>query len=252
VASRTVAALLGYAWLLHRRHPLSLRGSVVPVGAVAGGLLHDAWPQVAQIALRAVLVYGITIVAQRVGGLDAVAALGITTRLDTMILFAAMGFAGAATAVAGRAAAVGDTARARAAADAAGLQAALFGVVLVLVFCVLAEPLVALFVPEAGRSVVEIARLYLGSAAFAHPFSAYALGTIGAVHGTGEMLAPLVVDLVGFAGLGAAVGIAIWCGGGLFGLFGSIAVGMAFVALCHGWHARRGRWACAGQPELSM
>jgi putative MATE family efflux protein len=252
LASRAVAALLGYAWLLSRDHPLSLRGPHVRVPGVACFLLNDAWPQVAQIALRAVLVYGLTVVVQRVEGVDAVTALGITTRLDTMVLFAAMGFAGAATAIAGRAAAVGDVARVRAAAHAAGLQAALFGLLLVIGFCLLAEPLVTLFVPGAGRSVIDVARLYLASAAFAHPFSAYALGAVGAVNGTGEMRAPLVVDLIGFAGLAAAVTLAILCGGGLLAVFAAIAAGMAFVAGCHAWHARRGRWAEVRSRRLSL
>ena len=47
-------------------------------------------------------VIALTRIAGDLGGQDAIVALGVTTRLDTMVLFSALGFASAATTLAGR------------------------------------------------------------------------------------------------------------------------------------------------------
>ncbi|MEQ1631771.1 MAG: MATE family efflux transporter, partial [Planctomycetota bacterium] len=146
VAARTVAALLSLWWLFRVRHRFSLSG-VEPRRTrmpVAVPLLRGAWPQVVQIGLRAALAWLLTALVQRRSGDDGTAALSVTTRLDTLVLFSALGFASAATTIAGRAVARGEVARARSVGWHAGIQALLFGGTIVFVFQHFAEPLLRL------------------------------------------------------------------------------------------------------------
>ena len=248
VIGRTVAAVLAFAWLARRRHPLSLRG--IPPGAtppVALPLLHDAWPQVLQIALRALVVLALTIVVQRRFGDSATVAIGITTRLDTLVLFAALGFANAATAYAGRAVVVGDAARARAVGLWAGLQAGLLGALVVLLLRWFAEPIAGCFLPVTPAAVRDVVVVYLGIAAWGQVFGAVALGAIGAVQGAGPMIAPLLVDAVGFA-VFTAVFAPVAGHGGLGAVCAALAIGMAAVAALHLAFVAWGRWPYPRDP----
>jgi Na+-driven multidrug efflux pump len=202
VASRAVAAVVALWWLHRPQHRFGVHITIAKERTpVAARLLHGAWPQVVQIGLRAAVVWGITAMVQRRLGDDGTAALAVTTRLDTLVLFSALGFASAATTVAGRAVASGEIRRARAAGLHAGLQAFLFGSAVVFAFQQTAEPMLRAFVPAAGPPVVAAGMLYVSVAAVAQPFAACALGAMGAPHGAGRMLGPLAVDLVGFAAL---------------------------------------------------
>lgn len=244
VAARTLAAIAAAAWLLRRQHPLSLRGSPGPrvtPGGVAWPLLADACPQVLQIGLRAGLVIVLTgIVVQRFGS-DAAATLGITTRCDTLVLFAALGFASAATAYAGRAIVVGAPRRARAAGLWAALQAGVLGAAFVGALMASAGVWLPWFLPDPPPAVAELTRLYLGSAAWGQVFGAVALGAIGAVQGSGRMLSPLVVDAFGFAIAFAWLFAA--ADGTLAGLYGALVGGMAVVAVLQLGLVALGRWA---------
>ena len=213
VVARIVAVLAAFWWLRRPGHPMGLgrprtvTGSVVTGRvqqarvAVAGVLWRGAWPQVAQIGLRAALVWWVTVIVQRNLGNAGSTALGITTRLDTVVLFSAIGFANAATTIAGRAVARGEWQRARRAGLWAGLQALLFGALLLFAFRAGGSPMLRLFLPDAGDAVVAAGLLYLSVAALAQPFAACALGAMGAVYGGSRMVPPLLVDLVAFAGL---------------------------------------------------
>lgn len=243
VAGRGVAAVLAWWWLLRRSHLLSLRH--VPAGprpAVVRPLLHDSWPQVLQIGLRAAVIVALTIVVQRRFGNSVTIAIGITTRLDTLVLFAALGFANAATAYAGRAVVNGDARRARAAGLWAGLQAGALGVVVVALLRLFAEPLASCFLPAVPADVQQAIVVYLGIAAWAQVFGAVALGAIGAVQGAGQMIAPLLVDCVGFAVL-AAVFMPVAQQGDFAAVCGSLVVGMAVVAALHVAFVAWGPWA---------
>lgn len=241
VVSRSVAAMLAFAWIARRGHWLqrsSAAGARVPV---AMSLFHGAWPQSVQIGLRAALVWALSAVVQRRLGDDGTAALSITTRLDTLVLFSAMGFASAATAIAGRAVARGDVGRARRAGLHAGVQALAFGGLCVLAFQHWTGPLLGLFLPEAPPPVAEAFAAYLALAATAQPFAACALGAMGAPHGAGAMTAPLVLDAFGFLLLFAAMGLAT--GGALDSVYAVLVGGSVGVALLHLGLVRLGRWA---------
>jgi putative MATE family efflux protein len=248
VIARAVAAGAGYLWLMRSGHPLRLswrrlrgRGR-----AVAGPLLAMATPQVVQMLLRALMVLLLTRVVRDVVGDDAVAALGVTTRLDTLVLFGALGFASAATTLAGRCVAAGEPARARGVGYWAGGQALVLGVLVVGLLYTFAEPLVRLFLPDATDAVVANASLYLAVAALAHPLGAFAIGAIGAVHGAGRMVAPMLVDAGGFTILFGLVLLGTYIErGDLLHVYGLLVLGSLVLFVLHVLYLGFGRWTRA-------
>lgn len=242
--SRAVAALLGWWWLHRRQHALSLRD--VPQGPnerVGGPLLRDAWPQVVQIGLRAAVVLVLTAVAQRGYGATVTVALGITTRLDTVVLFSSLGFANAATAFTGRAVMVGRAAAARAAGLWAALLAGLFGMGVLLLCLANVERITHCFLPTATDGELQAVQSYLRIAGCSQVLGAAALGAIGALHGAGRMRSPLVVDLLGFGVLAGWFVLAAAQGGGIEAVYWSLVGGTAVLAALHLGHVAFGRWA---------
>lgn len=246
VAARTLAALAAIAWLWRARHPLSLRRrsvgtASVEVPAVARPLLQDAWPQSLQIGLRAGLVLLLTPLLRRGDGETAAVAFSITTRYDTVVLFASIGFANAATAYAGRAVARGEGRLARQAGYAAAVQAALFGVVCVLAMIAFADVLVGWCLDAPSAPVVAFAADYFAGAGWSQVAGAAALGAIGAVQGSGWMRAPLRLDLVGFAIVYGAVLLVGSCGAAA--IYAALFGGMLVVALLQVGLVAVGGWA---------
>ena len=208
-------------------------------------LLQDSWPQALQIALRAGIVLVLTIMVQRRFGDLATVSLGVTTRFDTLVLFSALGFANAATAYAGRAVVVRWTAKARVAGLSAALQAGLFGAIWVWLFNVLPDELLTACRPDASAELLSLTTLYFATAAWSQVFGAMALGAIGAVHGSGRMVAPLLVDLIGFA---IAALLLRQCAGEASELrdcYVALVYGMVAVAACQLALIAFGRWARA-------
>jgi putative MATE family efflux protein len=244
VAGRTLAAVLAVAWLAHRDHALSLRSVPAPAAGrrerVVLPLVVDALPQTVQIALRAAVVLVLTVVVQRRYGDHATAAIGITTRFDTLVLFSSLGFASAATAYAGRAVVAGNHRAARAAGLWAAAQAAALGAVFVIAIRLAAPWLIDLFLAQPSAELAAVAVQYFGSGAWSQVLGAMALGAMGAVHGAGRMVAPLLVDLVGFP---IAIAALWWWGqDSLGGLFGALVGGMAVVAMLHVEFVAFGGW----------
>ncbi|MEY4534136.1 MAG: hypothetical protein RLZZ246_454 [Planctomycetota bacterium] len=242
LVSRTVAALLGYLWLMREDSQLRLSWRRRRRKPLLLSLLGMAVPQVAQIALRAALVWGLTVAAQRLGGPDTVAALGITTRLDTLVLFAAAGFGTAATTLAGRHLATGNLRLARRAGLWAAVQAMVFAAAVIGLLWWARVPLVGWFVPDPPAGLLQQVRDYLAVAALAHPLTAFALAAVGAVHGSGRMVPPLVVDLVCFAGIGAAMVHVVEGGRPLAEVYWVLVLGSALVAVGQALLVQFGRW----------
>ncbi len=253
VAARAVAAAVGLWWLSRRRHPLSLRvdDQVAPAPAVVRPLLVDAWPQALQIGLRAGLVLAMTPLVRVRGGEGALVALGITTRFDTIVLFASLGFANAATAYAARATVAGRAAAARAAGLWAGVYGGLLGSVFVAAMAFGSTWLVAVCLPSPPATVLAAASAYFGAASWAQALGAVALGAMGAIQGAGRMRVPLLGDLAGFTvvygGLAAAAGATAAAGPGtpdrVTTLYGALVGGMAVVAVVHLALVQWGGWA---------
>lgn len=242
VIARTLAAVVSVWWLWRRTHPLSLRAGLgTPRPRVAVPLLMDAWPQMVQIGLRAGIVLLLTPLVRVGFGDAATVSLGITTRFDTVVLFASLGFANAATAYSGRAVMAGLPGRARQAGLWAALQAGLLGAVLVMSMAANAPWLLGWFLPERPADVLAVTQLYFDRAAWSQVFGAVALGAIGAVQGSGSMRAPLWVDGLGFA----IAFVLLWTvgvDGTLAQLYGALVAGMAVVAVLHLLLVALGRW----------
>jgi MATE family multidrug resistance protein len=243
VIARTLAAVVSVWWLWRRAHPLSLRAAPgLPRPRVAGQLLADAWPQMLQIGLRAGLILVLTPLVRVRFGDAATVSLGITTRFDTMVLFASLGFANAATAYSGRAVMAGRPQLARRAGLWAALQAGLLGAVFVSLMAANAPWLLGWFLPDRPADVLAVTQLYFDRAAWSQALGAVALGAIGAVQGAGSMRAPLWVDGVGFAIAFAWLWV-VGRNGTLEQLYLALVGGMAVVAVLHLGLVAFGRWA---------
>lgn len=212
VAARTLGVVAAVIWL--RRTRSALRWAAPPTWSPPAGvrgreLLRLAGPATLQMVVRAATVLVFTRLTVDVGGLPAVTAIGLTTRLDTVVLFASIGYSGAATAVVGHAVARGADAhvlrRARCVARWAGVQAFALGAVVVLGVWSVAPQLAHWFVPAASAEVVGLVAFYVASAMLGQPFAAAGVALTGALHGAGATVRPLLVDVVGFGGVGLLV-----------------------------------------------
>jgi Na+-driven multidrug efflux pump len=158
-------------------------------------------------------------------------------------LFGSLGFANAATAYAARAVVSGLHGRARAAGLWGAGAAGLFGVAIVLCLQHWAQAVVALFLPQPAPAVAAACELYLNTAAWGHVLGAIALGAIGAVHGAGRMVAPLVVDLFAFAVATGLLACAYLMGAEMRGVYLTLVLGLGCVAVAQVAHVLWGRWA---------
>jgi Na+-driven multidrug efflux pump len=260
VAARSVAAVVGVLWLSRRSHPLSLRRAAAAAGAppaVVRPLLADAWPQAVQIGLRAALVLVLTPLVRARGGEGALVALGITTRFDTVVLFASLGFANAATAYAARAAVAGRGEAARAAGLWAGLYGGLLGVLVVAAMAGSSAWLVTVCLPAPPEPVLAAAAAYFGSASWGQALGAVALGAMGAIQGAGRMRLPLLGDVIGFAAVYGALAMAAQATVSepaaspdrVATLYGALVGGMAVVAAVHLALVRWGGWVDAAPRQ---
>jgi putative MATE family efflux protein len=246
-ASRLLASLCGYAWLCRPGHPLRLRVADLwraPAGA-GGRILDLALPQSVQMLARISPVVILTALAGRIAGNPAITALGVTTRLDTVVLFAAIGFASAGTAVAGRAVGAGRPERARQAARQAGIQAVVLGAVLIGLLAAFAPPLIGLFVDDVGRAVLDAGTEYMRIAAWGHPLAAFCIAATGAFNGAGKTLPPMILDLCGlfllFLPAGALL-VACVPGAELGALWGIVLFTQLALLVAYAVYLERGRW----------
>lgn len=202
VISRGVAGVVGLWWLSRPNYPL--RFALVPFRGPRGQrreILRLGVPQSLQMLVRAMTVIALTRIAGDLGGQDAIVALGVATRLDTMVLFSALGFASAATTLAGRSYGAGEFDRVRTTCRWAGLAAMAFSAVLVTGFAVYARPLIAWFVSDASEGVLAAGALYLSIAALGQPLAAFCIAMTGGINGTGRVLPPMLIDIVGYLGI---------------------------------------------------
>jgi putative MATE family efflux protein len=195
VIARACGAGVAVWWLRRRTHPvctthLRLRG---PPGELRQMLFLGA-PQSLQMVVRAGVVIALTSLAASIAGEVALTTLGVTTRLDTVVLFSAAGFASAATTLVGFAVGAGRPDRARAVAATASWCTFALGSLCALALWAWAAPLFALLVADAPPAVLAMATSYLGVAVVGHAFGCYAIAAAGSVNGAGKTLPPLLLD----------------------------------------------------------
>lgn len=252
VISRALAAAVGVWWLRRPRHPLRWTGLARP--GPEGELrfiMGLGLPASLQMMVRAGVVIGLTRIAADLGGLDTVAALSVTTRLDTMVLFAAVGFGSAATTVAGFEHGAGRLERARSACRWAGVGALALGAALVALFAWFARPLLSLFIEDPPAGVLDAGVLYFSIGAWAQPLASYCIAVAGGVNGTGRVVPPVVLDLVGYLGLllPAVIIAATWSGSGLAPVWWIFVAANLVLAAAYAVYLERARWAPSPMSE---
>ena len=196
--ARLVACGVGWLWLARPGSVLRLGRFPAAVGRrVTRRLVDLALPQSVQMLARVAPVILLTRFAGRIAGNPAITALGVTTRLDTMVLFASIGFASAATAVAGRNIGAGRPERARRAGMQAGMQAVVLAAAMIGVLAFFAPVLIDLFIDDVEIAVRDAGTGYLRMAAWGHPLAAFCIAVAGAVNGSGRTIQPMLLDLAG-------------------------------------------------------
>lgn len=243
VLGRFVAVLPGLWWLRRPKHPLRLERDGDRIGDEFGSALRLAVPQTLQMLVRALLVVAVNRVAHDSSGDAALAALGVTMRLDTTVLFSTLGFATAGTTVVGHLIGAGRHAEAQRAARMTVIQAGLFAVFAILLLVLFADAWIQIFIAAPGVAVLAEGRLYLQLAAWQHLPAACCIAMAGAVNGAGRMVAPMVLDLVGFGGLLIPVLLlAGWAQAPLAVCWAWLVVGQALLLLAYGLYLRRTNW----------
>jgi putative MATE family efflux protein len=195
--SRLLAWGVALGWLRRAGHPLRLGWSPASGRSLRVQLWRLAWPQSLQMLARVTPVILLTRFAGELAGNPAITALGVTTRLDTLVLFGSIGFASAATTVSGHNIGAGDSARARAAGWHAGWQSMVFAALLVGALAWAARELLGWFVASPSLQVEAVAVSYLRMAAWAHPLAAFCIAGAGALQGAGRVVPPMVIDVAG-------------------------------------------------------
>jgi putative MATE family efflux protein len=180
-------------------------------------------------------------------GASVKAAYGIGTRLDTLAVFAGLGWGGACAALLGQSLAQN---RVRAARRVAGQAAALNTVTMVIlgvVYYVFAEGLVRLFSlsvtgPMDPNAVREGAH-YLRVVVLSYPGFALCVIWAHALNGAGSVKTPLLIDAVGL--LGVQVPLAWWLSStdmGVSGAWWALVVSQTGMALVYYLVFRGGAW----------
>lgn len=250
VLARAIFAVLGL-WVLGRaRSPLP-PGLSMPQNCArrCREIARLGIPQSVQMFVRASLIVTMTRFAGLVGGSAAQAALSVATRLDSVVLFSAVGWAGAATAMCGQSSARDLDARCHRVAWVAAMCAAGVGTVLGFGFFLFSDPLYLLFVPGGSTEYLDHGRLYFAILAFAHPAASASLVLAGAFNGIGVSVRPMLFDLVVF-GLLLQPFLFLWLGlgaaGGLASCWVAVLLANWLLLLVYARVMRTPRWAHSG------
>jgi putative MATE family efflux protein len=244
VAARGTGAVLGWWWLRRRAHPLRLvRPPRAPRGEL-GTILWLGLPQTVQMLVRAGAVILITRVAADLAGQTALAAVGVTTRLDTLVLFAALGFGSAATTLVAYQLGAGRPARAKTAAWLASAFASVFAGALVLALAAWPEFWIGAVKADATPELRAIGAGYLRVAALAHLPAAFCIAVTGGANGAGRPFAAMLIDLAGHVCVLLPLVLLAGAGSGsLRGVWWSLVAGHLVLAAAYAVCLARVRWA---------
>lgn len=249
--ARALACVAGWLWLARSAHPLRLRiadlrrGLAPDFPRLARSVTELALPQSVQMLARVAPVVLLTRFAGSIAGNPAITALGVTTRLDTLVLFGSIGFASAATAVAGRNIGAGRRERASRTGWQAGAQACVFAAVVIGVLAWYAPSLIDVFVDRVGGAVREAGTQYLRIAAWGHPLAAFCIAAGGAVNGAGRSIPPMLFDLAGLFLLFLPAGsmlVSFAAEPALVGLWTIVVVTQGALLVAYAVYLWRGRW----------
>lgn len=232
--------------LVRRFSVLPPAGARGPDGPEIRRILTMAWPSSAQFVVRiAAMLLVSSIVARRFttdADQTATTAMGLVFRLDTMVLFVAMGWGSAAQTFVGQNVGASLHARAR----RGGLAAAGYGIVTSALVALLAlrwgETLLRAFDDEAAP--VAIAMRYLRVVAPAYLPLGIGIVLGNAMVGAGATKTTLAVDVVVIllVQLPVSLLVVFGLGGGIDALFGCVAAAGVASAIAYGAVYWRGGW----------
>jgi putative MATE family efflux protein len=242
------AALVPTVVILERRFRL-LRpppGAAAPDGAVMRRIAGLAWPSSAQFVLRiaAMLLVNSLVARFYTTATDqtATTAMGLVFRLDTMALFAAMGWGSAAQTFVGQNVGAGNAARASRAGWITAAYDALTSVILVWAAFAAGEAILRVFDADAGPLGIAVEYLH----AVAPSWIALGVGVVlgNAMAGAGATRTTMWTDvavIVGFQFPACVVAVAV-LGAGRGTLFELVAATNVLSAVAYAAVYGRGRW----------
>ncbi len=199
VAARLLGCVLGF-WVLSRsgsplrpgwQLPQPLRRSLHRMSAI--GIF-----QTIQMLARAALVLSITLIGGGLMGRAAHGALSVAIRLDTLVLFAGVGWASAATAMVAQTSAAGNLRRCLQIARTTALLSGCLSLAVGLVFYLYSDPIFRFFSEDPSPELMEVGRQYFAYLAFAYPAATASLVLAGSMNGVGRSFLPMMLDLVFF------------------------------------------------------
>ena len=237
-AALVLRGAAGFVPDLRVRPQAALFGRILSVGLVA-------------CAMAAIANLATILVTARIAshGAAAVAAFGISARIEFLMIPLAFGVGSALTALVGRAAGAGDWAEARRTAWIGGLLALALSGVVGLVVSLFPGPLAATFTRD--PEVAAIAARALGIIGPALPAFGLGMALYFAAMGAGRMIGPVSAGLsriVIAVGGGWLFGTAM--GGGLEGQFLAVALGIAAFGAINAAAVRPAIWGPRRRPGV--
>jgi putative MATE family efflux protein len=204
IMSRGIALVIGAVWLARKSAMVTFRLSDLRLSQQAAGQIwRIAWPNSAQFVLRIFVVLFFTAIITRhfTTADDATAATAYTicTRLETMVLFLAMGWGAAASTYVGQNLGAGQAARAlKAGWIATGYNFA-FVVVILLAFMLFTPEIIGFF--NDAPAVIAVGEDYLRIVGASYLFFGAAVVISQALTGAGATMAGFTIDALVLLGL---------------------------------------------------
>jgi putative MATE family efflux protein len=259
VIARTIALVPVVILLIKRFDVFDRVSRTGPDREVLGSIWTIAWPSSTQFVVRMVaMLLTQSLVARAFTTPEdqsATTALGIVFRLETMALFVAMGWGGAAQTFVGQNLGAGYVARARQAGWCAAAYNAALMLAIAVAFQRAALPIITFFDEE--PEVVAIAVRYVHIIAWSYLGLGTGVVLGNAITGSGATRTPLVTDLaviVGFQ-LPASVLAAALAGGSLDRLWGAVAATYAISGVIYLVVFRFASWTrvpASRRPEVDV
>ena len=253
VVARALGALVGMLVLAHKSCPLR-PGLALPrdLAKVLTSINRLGIYQSLQMFVRAAVVVSITIIAGSLEGQSAHGALSIVVRLDTLVLFAGVGWASGATALIGQNLAKGLHIRCHDIARVTALSAAVFSLIIGVGFLLFSRSLFGFFSAAPSQELVDTGQLYFMYLAFSYPAATASFVLAGAMNGAGKSAGPMLMDLF-FFGLPLQISIWVWkvmgAPGGLAACWFQILAANWLLLLAYLVLIRKQGWLCAAPTD---
>ncbi len=196
VAARGLGAVVGLIVLWRARHSARLHLSKLwPLaGPIIVRLIRYGLPHSAQLVIRIVSILVVTRILSRFFGESAVSAFGVGFRLDTLALFAAVGWGSAIAPIMGQCLGAGQLSRALRATWMTVFFASIILAGLAVFYGTSAQWLIRLCIAEPEPEVLALGTAYLRISCLSYVFLAITVVLAYALNGARSMRIPLFID----------------------------------------------------------